>query len=74
MEKRRTPVVIKIESSPEAYVKACEILNNWSPDFIGIQNGFGFDFKRIVAHLAGIEWLDNKMEKIRLGKSGTGFF
>lgn len=74
LEKGRKPIIIKANNSTEAYEMTYMILKKLSPVFIAIHNGFGFDVKKIAAHSAALPWLAKKMEKRRLGKSGTGYF
>jgi DNA polymerase elongation subunit (family B) len=65
LEDGRKPVVIKAMKSLGACFKAYKILELLSPDF---------DLEKIAAHLSGSKWLGSKMEKRRLGSSGSGFF
>lgn len=70
----RKPVFIKAGSSGDATVKAHEILNLLSPDFVNVHNGFGFDLERLAVHSAMKPTISNTFESRRLGNTGDAIF
>lgn len=74
LETGRRPTFIKAGTSANAVVKAYEVLNALSPDFVNVHNGFGFDMKHIASHCALTDGLCHTFERRRLGNTGTAIW
>lgn len=74
LETGRTPTFVKAHTSAGAVLKAYEILNALSPDFVNVHNGFGFDMKHIASHCALTDQLSHTFERRRLGNTGTAIW
>ena len=74
MKSGRSPVFVKVDSSSMAVVKAYEILNMLSPDFVNVHNGFGFDLQRIATHSAMIDGMTDAFENRKLGNTGEAIW
>ncbi|KAK1809217.1 hypothetical protein LTR12_016432 [Friedmanniomyces endolithicus] len=74
LDNGRKPVFVKAGSSAGAVVKAFEILNSLSPDFVNIHNGFGFDLQWLATHAAMVNGINKTFEDRRLGNTGEAVY
>lgn len=70
----RKVTFLKAGTSEMAVQKVYELLNELSPDFVNVHNGFGFDLHRIATHATNLVGTCNTFESRRLGNSGTAIY